>query len=181
MANHTGGESSMNSVTSAQLPFCHMWHTEAIWTNFKIGLILCRTYGVVGNITAALHKQGPHGAFTPALSLLLRYSTTGSPGNQNAALSKGAIPAVNAVLQSNHTGWRQREAVRLLTELTRGNDAVKQAALKEGETLTVQHGPDVKHHKKIRVLLGSREASRKVLLLFCLRPVIVATGSLADI
>ena len=84
-------------------------------------------------MTALLHKQGPDGAITPALSLLLRYSTIGSQVNQNAALSSGAIPAVDAILESNHTGWRQREAIRLLTELTRGNNAVKQAALKKGK------------------------------------------------
>ena len=109
-------------------------HTlKAIYDSFVVKLILCRAYGVVGNITAILHKQGPDGAFTPALSLLLRYSIIGSQVNQNAALYKDGIPAASAILRSNHTGWRQREAIQLLTELTKGNDAIKQAALKEGE------------------------------------------------
>ena len=84
-------------------------------------------------MTALLHKQAPEGAFTSPLSFLLRYSSIGSQVNQEAALSAGAIPAVTAILKSNHTGLRQRQAILLLTELARGNDAVKQAALKEGE------------------------------------------------
>lgn len=93
----------------------------------------CRTYGVVGNVTTMYSKGAPEGAFKPVLSCLLRYITTGSKLNQNAALSRGAIPSVTAILSSNASDWSKCEAVALLTELARGNAAVKDAAVADGD------------------------------------------------
>ena len=96
---------------------------------------------MVGNVTTLLHEQAPDGLFTPVLSVLLRYASSGTTLNQNKAVANGAITAAKSVLASNATGWSQSEAILLLTALMRGNSDAKDAALKEGQDL--QHVPSL--------------------------------------